>query len=211
MVKRRVSLTRSVETYRFFFLLLYTKFSSLVANIDELLALNEKLIRARATYDKMMEQSIAKYSNPAYAQYQPQYQTTPGYGQNGQQYTNASFQSPPSQQQYSQAPVAGQQLQYAPYQPQTQGQPQAQLTFDQAYAPQAPIQGQVPQDYNQVPLQQAQGLAPAQGNMQGYAQQPNPVSQGYVSQQVGDNQAQYSQPSSGYAPQPQYAPTGVFQ
>ncbi|KAG0084783.1 ESCRT-0 subunit protein hse1 [Podila epicladia] len=179
---------------------------------DELLALNEKLARARATYEKMMEQSIAKYSNPAYAQYQPQYQTTPGYGQNGQQFTNSSFQSPQSQQQYSQAPVAGQQLQYAAYQPQTQGQPQPQLTFDQAYAPQAPVQGQVPQDYNnQLPLQQAQGLAPAQGNMQGYAQQPNPVSQGYVPQQVGDNQAQYSQLPSGYAPQAQYAPTGVFQ
>ncbi|KAF9380545.1 ESCRT-0 subunit protein hse1 [Podila verticillata] len=174
---------------------------------DELLALNEKLTRARATYEKMMEQSIAKYSNLAYAQFQPQYQAAPGY-QNGQQYANAPLQSPQSQdprlQQYSQAPV-GQPSQYAPYQPQVQGQPQ--LNFDQAYAPQGPVQGQLPVDYNnQAPLQQ-------QGNIQGYAQ-PNPVNgQGYAPQQqvVGDNQTQYSQPSSGYAPQPQYAPTGVFQ
>ncbi|KAG0344724.1 ESCRT-0 subunit protein hse1 [Podila humilis] len=179
---------------------------------DELLLLNEKLTRARAAYEKMMEQSIAKYSNPTYSHYQPQYQTTV-HGQTNQQ--SAPFQSPQmqdprmQQQQFSQPLVSGQQTQYAPYQPQqpSQGQNQ-QLTFDQAYAQSPIVQGQFAQEYNntQAPVQQQQGL----GQMQGYVQQPTLANQqiGYAPQhQVpADNQAaQFSQPTNGYSNQPQYA------
>ncbi|KAG0041900.1 ESCRT-0 subunit protein hse1 [Gryganskiella cystojenkinii] len=151
---------------------------------DEMLLLNEKLARARSTYEKMMEQSIAKYSNPSYTynSYQPQagYPTTPAIanyppqqqpGQNGQAYSSSPYQS-----QYSTAPIQGQapfqsDAQYASYIPQLQQQQplaqqpipqqqqppqQQQLTFDQAYSQQqAPTQTTAPVDYNvSVPPQQ---------------------------------------------------------
>ncbi|GJJ68833.1 signal transducing adaptor molecule [Entomortierella parvispora] len=141
---------------------------------DEMMLLNEKLARARATYEKMMEQSIAKYSNPAYTAYQPHpsYQTasaTPNYftaqpgqpgqpGQNGQPFSTAPYQA-----QYSSGPIQGQ----VPYQPEAQYTPYTPqpLAHQQSIPQQTPQQ--LPQQlsqqqltFDQVYQQPAQSTAP---------------------------------------------------
>ncbi|KAF9181756.1 ESCRT-0 subunit protein hse1 [Haplosporangium sp. Z 767] len=170
---------------------------------DEMMALNEKLMRARSTYEKMMEQSIAKYSSPTYTSYQPQ--TAPYYapaqpslpGPNGQGYSSAPYQP-----QYGPTEVLGQappaplqqDSQYAPYTPQLSQQPlqqqqqqlpqqqqpsqpqQGQLTFDQTYAnPNASTMQPPTADFN-VPQQQQQLLSPQQQQQQpmSYPQQQQP-------------------------------------
>ncbi|KAF9404789.1 ESCRT-0 subunit protein hse1 [Podila epigama] len=146
---------------------------------DELLLLNEKLTRARATYEMMMEQSIAKYSQSAYTPYQPQYQPGPGFVQNGQQYSTAPFQQPTHiqdprlQVQYTQAQMPlGQQSQHTPYQPQLQ-QPQLQPQLQQQQQPQVQQQ----QQQQQPPVQQQQLTFD-----QAYAPQAVPQSQEFTNQ-----------------------------
>ncbi|KAG0370233.1 ESCRT-0 subunit protein hse1, partial [Gamsiella multidivaricata] len=137
---------------------------------DEMMLLNEKLARARSTYEKMMEQSIAKYSNPAYSAYQPQLPyasnpvsnyyapTQPGLpGQNGVNYSTAPQPSP-----YGPAPVQG----HAPPAPYQQ---ESQYTQSQ-YAPYTP----------QLPQPQPQQLQ-SQPHLQGQ-QQPLTFDQAYTNQ-----------------------------
>lgn len=192
--------------------------------------LNEKLTRARATYEKMMEQSIAKYSQQAYTNnYHSQQPYTPvhsfaptQYGQDGQ--AGSNYSTAPYQTQYAptsiqgQAPAAPyqQDSQYAPYtpqlaqqqpvQPQIQQQPpqqQQQPTFDQAYAQQLPPQSQASVDYSQQPQQQYQQQSQPQQQQQ---QSLPPVQnyQGYQQQPVQgndfSNQQQQQQPTA-YAQQ----------
>ncbi|KAG0376640.1 ESCRT-0 subunit protein hse1 [Mortierella sp. AD032] len=206
---------------------------------DEMMLMNEKLTRARATYEKMMEQSIAKYSQQAYTNnYQSQQPYTPVQsfapaqhgvpGQPGLNYSTAPFSS-----QYAPTPIQGQapavpyqqDSQYAPYtpqlaqqqpvQPQIQQQPpqQQQPTFDQAYAQQLPLQSQPPVEYNQQQqqqlYQQQQQPLPPVQNYQGYQQ---PVGGNDYSNQQQQQQQQpvaYGQQTNGYAPQPQAAAAGV--
>ncbi|KAG0300727.1 ESCRT-0 subunit protein hse1 [Dissophora globulifera] len=228
---------------------------------DEMIVLNEKLARARATYEQMMEQSIAKYSNPAYNNYQPQYPGAPAAtsfaradsyyaqqpqmgapgGQNGMNYSTAPYQP-----QYGQVAGQGQppaapyqpEGQYAPYTPQLnqqlspqQQQQQQQLSFDQAYSNQVPVQSQPSMEYgvNSAPQQQPlpstqpyQGYQqPMPGNDFSGQQQQQPIQQQQQQQQQApftpqsdaNNQGMYAQqpptsfgqPPNGYAPQPQFA------
>lgn len=197
---------------------------------DEMMLLNEKLARARATYEKMMEQSIAKYSNPAYTAYQPHpsYQTaaaTPNYftpqpgqpGQNGQPFSTAPYQP-----QYSSAPIQAQapyqpEAQYAPYTPQLQQQqplsqqqappqqtpqqmPQQQLTFDQVYTQPAQPVGQVDYHAGAPPQQFSQPPPQQQQPVQQFQGQPMPQQIDYSGQMNQQQQQHQQQP--GYAPQP---------
>lgn len=183
---------------------------------NEMMLLNEKLTRARATYEKMMEQSIAKYSQQAYTNnYQSQQPYTPvqsfapsQYGQDGQ--AGPNYSTAPYQPQYAPTPIQGQapaapyqqDSQYAPYTPQLaqqqpvqaqiqqqppqQQQQQQQPTFDQAYAQQIPPQSQVPVDYSQQPQQHYQ----QQSQPPQQHQQPLPPVQnfqGYQQQPVQGN------------------------
>ncbi|KAF9352151.1 ESCRT-0 subunit protein hse1 [Mortierella sp. AD094] len=189
---------------------------------DEMMILSEKLMRARSTYEKMMEQSIAKYSNPAYTAYQPQLSApaTPYYSQPTQLGQNGYSAAPYQQPQYAPAAAQGQapgapfqqDSQYAPYitqqqpqqqqlqtQPQLQPQPQPQqqpLAFDQAYQGQAPPQSQPPVDYGVNGAQQQQQPLPFSPQA-AHQQQQQPIQQ---QQQQPLPQVQSYQ---GYQQQPQ--------
>ncbi|KAG0210345.1 ESCRT-0 subunit protein hse1 [Mortierella sp. GBA30] len=230
---------------------------------DEMMALNEKLARARSTYEKMMEQSIAKYSNPAYVNHQPtSYATASYYGpaqppQQAHSLGGLPYSSAPFQPQYAPTPLQGQnpqapfsqESQYAPYTPQlnqqqlqqqqqpqsqqplSQPQPQQQqLSFDQAYAHQPLPQSQAPTaDFNAPHQQQQQQQQQPMSLPQQQLQQPQqaPPAQPYQNfQQPGfapqssvqpDGQGMFApqpptafvQQPNGYAPQAQFAATGV--
>ncbi|KAF9917078.1 ESCRT-0 subunit protein hse1 [Linnemannia zychae] len=205
---------------------------------DEMMQLNEKLTRARATYEKMMEQSIAKYSQPSYTNnYQSQQPYTPAQsfapaqystpGQSGSNYSTAPYQpqyaptpaqgqapAAPYQQDPQYAPYTPQLAQQQPVQPQIQQQqpPQQQTTFNQVYAQQLPPQTQAPIDYSQQQQQQVQPQQqqslPPVQNYQGYQQ---PVSGNDFSNQQQQQQQPmgYGQQSNGYATPAQTAPAGV--
>ncbi|KAF8967806.1 ESCRT-0 subunit protein hse1 [Entomortierella lignicola] len=187
---------------------------------DEMLILNEKLLRARSTYEKMMEQSLAKYSNSAYGAYQPQlsapaasFYAQPGQpgqpGINGHNYSAAPYQ----QQQYApvavqgQAPVAPyqQDSQYAPYIPQQQQQqqqqqPPQQLQTQPQMQPQS--QPQQPSTFDQTYQGQSQ---PIDYNVNG----AQPQSQQLPFSPQATHQQQQQQPLppvqtyQGYQQQPQ--------
>ncbi|RUS18990.1 SH3 domain protein [Endogone sp. FLAS-F59071] len=98
---------------------------------DELIALNEKFLRARTSYDKLMESSIAKYSNTSY-NYQPQ---------------QATYGTPAP----AAATVAETYATYAPTNPYAQpvGQPQVQQAQGYStYPPSDPASAQIYQDPN---------------------------------------------------------------
>ncbi|GAB5585817.1 ESCRT-0 subunit protein hse1 [Umbelopsis nana] len=147
---------------------------------DELVALNEKFMKARTSYDKMLESSIARYSSPPadpYGQPQPHYaayppaqaEPYPNYPQQPQPrqdyYGAGSQQLPPQQQplQHQPVPTATPDV-YAAYQP-----PQASGGY---YTPPAPQQ---PQPQPQQQQQQQQQPQPQPPNAyQGYnTQQPH--------------------------------------
>ncbi|KAG0246083.1 hypothetical protein B0O80DRAFT_305536 [Mortierella sp. GBAus27b] len=199
---------------------------------DEMVVLNEKLARARATYEKMMEQSIARYSNPAYTAYQPQapYSTGPVASyyppKSGQPAPVGGNFSAPPQQQYGPAPVQGQPApfqqdsQYAPYTPQLghqmplqqqppSSQPQFQqqqpVIFDQAYPAQAPPQSQPQfQQQQQQPVTYDQTY-PAQAPPQSQPQPFSPQPQQQPIQQQAPYQA-YQQPAGNDFGQQQQQP-----
>ncbi|KAG0244314.1 ESCRT-0 subunit protein hse1 [Actinomortierella wolfii] len=139
---------------------------------DDLLTLNEKLARARATYERMMEQSIAKYSSTSYqSSYQP-YGALPPHPQQQlpqQPPTMGSYYGqPPTTQGYVSGPSPSfGQPGSQPYQPnppmatpQLQAQPLPQQQQQQAQMPLLPSQ---PQQQQQPPFQQQplpQGSAP---------------------------------------------------
>ncbi|KAK3825958.1 MAG: hypothetical protein J3Q66DRAFT_272433, partial [Benniella sp.] len=192
---------------------------------DEMIALNERLMRARTTYERMMEQSIAKYSNPAYGAYQQKtpYSPAPAAGyytptQPGQlPPSGINYSAAPPQQQYGPAPVQGQpgppkqDSYYAPYTPQLGHQPlqqqplpssqppfqqQQPVTFDQAYANQAPPQSQPPVDYGAQPLQQS-SLPFSPQQQQPIQQQPiQPIQQQPIQQQPIQQQPIQQQPQA---------------
>ncbi|KAG0268529.1 ESCRT-0 subunit protein hse1 [Actinomortierella ambigua] len=148
---------------------------------DDLISLSEKLARARATYERMMEQSIAKYSNPGYQTNYPPYgghqpqqqhpQAPPMGGYYGQPPAPQGFVSgpppfsQPAQPYQTNAPMATPQLQAQPL-PQQLPQPQQSIP---------PIQSQLPQQ-QQPPYQPQQpllqGSAPPPGSQ--FAATPQP-------------------------------------
>ncbi|KAI1321600.1 ESCRT-0 subunit protein hse1 [Mortierella claussenii] len=211
---------------------------------DEMMVLNEKLARARSTYERMMEQSIAKYNQSAYGAYQPQQPHTPGpassyytAGLPGQSihtgqgnYSTTSYQSQ-SQQQLpgpgpGQVPQYQPDSQYTPYTPQQnqqlppqhqqrqqsqqlfqqqQQQPAQQLTFDQAYPNQAPLQSQpsLDQNINGVQHQHPQGQPFSPLNIQQQQQQlMQTPQQGYQQQQpIASHEYQGLPEQQSFAPQ----------
>lgn len=173
-----------------------------------MVALNERLARASATYERMMEH--ARYSKPGYG-----YHTAgpaPGFynpAQPGQSAPSGmNFSAVPPQQQYGSGPIQGQPApfqqdpRYAPYtpqlshqqplqQPQPSSQPQFQqqqpIAFDQAYANQGVPQPQQPMDYGVPGAQQLQQSSVPFSPQQPQHQQP-------IQQQPHQQQLQQQQP-----------------
>ncbi|KAF9580282.1 ESCRT-0 subunit protein hse1 [Lunasporangiospora selenospora] len=189
---------------------------------DELTLLSEKLTRARATYEKMMEQSIAKYSNPVINNYPghigyPQASVPNPFAQQPGQHASTASAYAPYQAQFSQAPPMQypQDSQYGAYAPQLQQPPivqqQPQPPFDQAHSQPQMVQPQAPVDYNAgippQPTPQAPmapyGQQPTQPGqiIQGYQQPPAPVDYSGQSQPVYAPQFQAPMDGQGnYAP-----------
>ncbi|ORX52055.1 hypothetical protein DM01DRAFT_1384297 [Hesseltinella vesiculosa] len=136
---------------------------------DELVALNDKFLNARSMYDRMLNDSIARYSTgvpPATYNYNQPAANYPGYPtqQPQQQYANAPYPQQQSALPY-QAPAP-------PMSPQLQ-QPQTQYTYQQPQQLQQPMSPS---------LQQQPPVYPTfDGQQQGYP--PQPQQGGYPPQQ----------------------------
>ncbi|KAF9907339.1 ESCRT-0 subunit protein hse1 [Lobosporangium transversale] len=186
---------------------------------DEMLALSEKLARARSTYEKMMEQSIAKYSNPGYGAYQS-YAPNPAAsyyspsvsgqtGQNRNTYSTTPYHLPQQQQPYGPGPVVSQatlgqyqqDTQYAPYTPQISQQqlPLQQLPLQQQPLQQQPIQQQ-PIQQQQQSQQQPQQIQPPSYDQVYHNQTPS-QSQAPIDPNLNNTQ-QLQQQGQPFSPQP---------
>ncbi|KAE8212890.1 hypothetical protein CF327_g3528 [Tilletia walkeri] len=119
------------------------------AKISELKAMNDKFVRARGTFDRLMEESLAKYNpgvqSAAYTQVRPEYTGAavnggaPGAEHHQQQqqygYNNFLAQQQQQQQQQQQHPQL-QQLQHQPQPAHLQGQQQPPAMQAQSVPPQ---------------------------------------------------------------------------
>ncbi|KAE8234141.1 hypothetical protein CF326_g808 [Tilletia indica] len=118
------------------------------AKISELKAMNDKFVRARGTFDRLMEESLAKYNpgvqSAAYTQVRPEYTGAavnggaPGAEQHHQQQQQYGYNNYLAQQQQQQQHPQLQQLQHQP-QPQPahlQGQQQPPAMQAQSVPPQ---------------------------------------------------------------------------
>lgn len=153
--------------------------------VEELRAMNEKFVRARSTFDGMMETSLAQH-NPnaqvgAYSAMRPEYSGVHQGGAASSQY----YQGVPQQQQYPQQQPQQQQ----PYYPQQQSTPQQPI--------QDPQQAQQAQWYTQQQPQPVQPQQPAYeaAPQQHYQQHPQQHQQAYV-------QSPYQQPAQAQAQVP---------
>ncbi|CAO3675443.1 unnamed protein product [Umbelopsis ramanniana] len=134
---------------------------------DELVALNEKFMKARTSYDKMLENSIARYSSPPvdpYGQPQPQYAAYPP--SQAEPYPSYPQQQPPRQDYYG----SGSQQQPIQHQPVPTATPD--------------VYG----GYQQPPAQGGYYPSPAQHQQQSQPQPPHDAQsanayQGYNTQQ----------------------------
>ncbi|UZJ56070.1 hypothetical protein CBS101457_005390 [Exobasidium rhododendri] len=163
--------------------------------VNELRTMNEKFVRARSTFDVMMEQSLAKY-NPSfhredYTNARPEYDYSAaqnGYQQAPQQHQQAPYQQPPPQG------GEGQQQEYA----QSWAAYCAQQGYQQPPTGSQSSVGAPPPPSSQHPSH-ASSTAPPNVNDPAYAQW-------YYSQQQQQQQPQLQQQSAPSNAPPQSSP-----
>lgn len=172
------------------------------SKVSELRSMNEKFVRARSTFDVMMEQSLAKYNPSAqsqdYTNARVDYnRSNSGYGGAQPMSNGSSYQQHAPQAAAASPGYSTQQQQQQYHQPQSAEQPAYTQQQQQEYAQAWSAYYDQQQQQQPAPspgISGATSSAPPNVNDPGYAQW-------YYSQQQQQPPQQYSQPSSS-APAP---------